>query len=154
MKRNLAISTAIFIVTLALASGSFAFRGPKTRTLTPAKSLFKMPIASINDGKAHYFRVEAGDGIMVTFFVLKSSDGVIRAAIDACDICYRSGKGYIQEGDFMVCANCGMKFASNRINDVKGGCNPAPLKRRLDDGNLVIEMKDINANSWYCKYKK
>lgn len=47
-----------------------------------------------------------------------------------------------------------MKFASNRINDVKGGCNPAPLKRRIDDKNLVIEMNDINANSWYCKYKK
>lgn len=154
MKRNLAISTAIFIITLALASGSLAFWGPKTITLTPAKDLIKIPIADINDGKAHYYRVEAVDGIMVTFFVLKSSDGIIRAAIDACDVCYRSGKGYIHEGDFMVCTNCGMKFASNRINEVKGGCNPAPLKRRIDDRNLVIEMKDINANSWYCRYKK
>ncbi|MBU4344597.1 MAG: DUF2318 domain-containing protein [Proteobacteria bacterium] len=154
MKRNLAISTAIFIITLALASGSFAFWGQKIKTLTPAKGLIKIPVASINDGKAHYYRVKAEDGIIVTFFVLKSSDGIVRAAIDACNVCYRSGKGYIQEGDFMVCENCGMKFASNRINEVKGGCNPAPLKRRIDNSNLVIEMKDINANSWYCKYKK
>lgn len=154
MKKNLAISTAIFIIMSALASGSLAFWGTKTKTLTPAKNLIKIPVADINDGNAHYFRVEAEDGVMVTFFVLKSSDGIVRAAIDACDVCYRSGKGYIQEGDFMVCANCGMKFASNRINEVKGGCNPAPLKRRIDDRNPVIEMKDINANSWYCKYKK
>ncbi|MBW1797764.1 MAG: DUF2318 domain-containing protein, partial [Deltaproteobacteria bacterium] len=68
--------------------------------------------------------------------------------------CYRSGKGYVQEGDFMVCTNCGRKFASTRINEVKGGCNPAPLKRKINGKDLVIEMKDINANSWYCKYKK
>ncbi|MBW2565258.1 MAG: DUF2318 domain-containing protein [Deltaproteobacteria bacterium] len=87
-------------------------------------------------------------------YVLKSSDGVIRAAIDACDVCYRSGKGYVQEGDFMVCTNCGRRFASTRINEIKGGCNPAPLNRKIIGKNLVIEMKDINANSWYCQYKK
>jgi len=91
---------------------------------------------------------------MTSFFVLKSSDGVIRAAIDACDVCYRSGKGYVQESDFMVCTNCGRRFASTRINEIKGGCNPAPLNRKIIGKNLVIAMKDINANSWYSKFKK
>ena len=76
------------------------------------------------------------------------------AAIDACDVCYKAGKGYYQEGDNMVCRNCGRRFASNRINDVKGGCNPAPLNREVQGANLVITMKDINANKWYMKYRK
>jgi len=119
-------------------------------------NIFKLniPIADINNGKAHYFKVKADDGIIVSFFVLKSSDGVIRTAIDACDVCYRSGKGYVREGDFMVCANCGRKFSSTRINEVMGGCNPAPLKRTISGKSLVIEMKDINENSWCCKHKK
>jgi len=91
---------------------------------------------------------------MVDFFVLKSSDGIIRAAIDSCDVCYRSGLGYYQEGDYMVCKNCGQKFASAKINEIKGGCNPAPLNRTVVGDKLVINMSDINLNSWYMKYRK
>ena len=80
---------------------------------------------------------------MVSFFTLKSRDGVIRAAIDACDVCFRTGKGYVQDGRFMVCENCGQKFISSRINIVKGGCNPAPLKREVIGEYLVIKMEDI-----------
>ncbi|MBU3936763.1 MAG: DUF2318 domain-containing protein [Proteobacteria bacterium] len=128
--------------------------GEKLEILVPTKNRLEIPLASINDGKAHHFKVQATDGVMVTFFVLKSKDGVIRAAIDACDVCYRAGKGYEQNGDFMVCLNCRMRFASNRINEVKGGCNPAPLTRKIEGNILVIAMDDIDQNSWYCKYKK
>ena len=122
--------------------------------LTPTNGQLKIPVAGINDGKAHHFQVKADDGTMVTFFVLKSADGVIRAAIDACDVCYRSGLGYYQDGDFMVCKNCGQRFASNKINVIKGGCNPAPLNRTIVGDNLVINMTDIGMNSWYMKYRQ
>lgn len=122
--------------------------------LTPTNGQLAIPLTAINDGTAHHFQVRAADGTMVTFFTLKSADGVIRAAIDACDVCYRSGLGYYQEGDFMVCKNCGQKFASNKINVIKGGCNPAPLNREVTGDNLMINMKDINANSWYMKFRQ
>jgi uncharacterized membrane protein len=150
-------TTIILVTTLVLlvsVTTVFSFWGKRSKTLIPKNDAVKIPTAGITDGNAHYFKVKANDGIIVSFFVLKSSDNVIRSAIDACDVCYRSGKGYMQEGDFMVCTNCGRKFASERINEVKGGCNPAPLKRKINGKDLVIEMKDINANSWYCKYKK
>ena len=154
MKKTTTIILVITVVLLVSVTTSFSFWGKKSKTLVQKNDEIKIPTAGITDGKAHYFKVKANDGIIVSFFVLKSSDSVIRAAIDACDVCYRSGKGYVQEGDFMVCTNCGRKFASERINEVKGGCNPAPLKRKINGKDLVIEMKDINANSWYCKYKK
>ena len=142
----------LLIVSMFLAVGcnsSSVGSGP----LEPVNGELKIPVAQVNDGKAHHFDVMADDGTKVTFFVLKSSDGVIRAAIDACDVCYKAGKGYYQEGDNMVCINCGQRFASNRINIVKGGCNPAPLNRVVNGDNLVIKMKDINSNSWYMKYR-
>jgi uncharacterized membrane protein len=122
--------------------------------LSPVNGNLEIPVAGISDGKAHFFQTKAGDGTMVTFFVLKSSDGILRAAIDSCDVCYRSGLGYYQEGDNMVCKNCGQKFASTKINVIKGGCNPAPLNRTVSGDKLVINMRDIDNNSWYMKYRK
>lgn len=130
-----------------------ALMGGKFKTLKPRQGKLYIPVKKVNDGKAHYFKTRAEDGIDVKFFVVKSADGVIRAAVDACDVCYRSGKGYVQEGDVMVCTNCGQKFSTNRINVVKGGCNPAPLERNVQGKNLVISMAQINKNSWYCKFK-
>ncbi len=144
---------ALVLVFMA-ASGSQAFFGSKFKTIAPTDGKLIIPVKAVSDGQAHYFKAKAEDGTMVDFFVVKSMDGVIRAAIDSCDVCYRSGKGYVQEGNVMVCTNCGRKFATDRINEVKGGCNPAPLKRTMEGDNLVITMADINANAWYCQYKK
>jgi uncharacterized membrane protein len=49
----------------------------------------------------------------------------------------------------MVCNNCGLKFDSNNINEVKGGCNPAPLGRQVDGDELVINIDDIENGRWY-----
>ncbi len=141
------------VAMLFAASYAQAFFGGKFKTLKPKDGNVYIPVDSVNDGKAHYFKVKADDGIEVDFFVVRSTDGVIRAAVDSCDVCYRAGKGYVQEGNVMVCTNCGRKFATDRINEVKGGCNPAPLARQIQGDNLVISMNDINSNSWYCKFK-
>jgi hypothetical protein len=159
-RKNWLLTSLLLMLILALGltgcSGSSGGKGGGLTggLITPTNGQLEIPIAGINDGKAHHFTVKAGDGTMVTFFVLKSADGVIRAAIDACDVCYRSGLGYYQEGDNMVCKNCGQKFASNKINVIKGGCNPAPLNRTVVGDKLVINMKDIGMNSWYMKYRK
>lgn len=152
----IAVITYLSLTAVAVSAFKMPFLGggSKFTLLEQKNGVLQIPLEDINDGKAHYFQIKADDGVMVTFFTLKSKDGVIRAAIDACDVCYKAGKGYIQDGDFMVCENCGQRFASNRINVVKGGCNPAPLDRMVQSDKLVIQMKDINANSWYCRYKK
>lgn len=141
------------MIALMLTMNAHAFFGGKFKTLKPKQGKLYIPISSVDDGQAHYFRAKADDGILVEFFVIKSQDGIIRAAIDSCDVCYRSGKGYVQQGNVMICTNCGRRFATDRINEVKGGCNPAPLNRVVQGEKLVISMEDINANSWYCKYK-
>lgn len=146
------VAGAMFVMLIGTAMAGFW--GDKVKTVIPNNGRLEIPVASVNDGKAHHFKVLATDGVVVTFFVLKSNDGVIRAALDACDVCYRAGKGYEQSGDEMVCLNCGMRFPSAKINEVKGGCNPAPLTRAIEGDKLVIAMADIDRNSWYCKFKK
>ena len=102
----------------------------------------RISISDVSDGKAHYYTYK-NEGKTIKFFVVKSPDGAIRAAFDACDVCFHAKKGYGQEGDFMVCNNCGMKFHSSRVNVVEGGCNPAPLKRENVGDLVVIKVADI-----------
>ena len=56
----------------------------------------RYPLTTFNDGKARHYQHAAGNGITVKYFILKSSDGVVRAAFDACDVCWPAGKGYYQ----------------------------------------------------------
>lgn len=102
----------------------------------------RIPVEKVTDGKAHHF-VYKSDGKDIKFFVVKSRDGILRAAFDACDVCFPAKKGYTQDGDYMICNNCGRRFHTSQVNVVEGGCNPAPLKRTENGGNLVIKVADI-----------
>ncbi|HSH69420.1 MAG TPA: DUF2318 domain-containing protein [Deferrisomatales bacterium] len=107
------------------------------------------PVAEFDDGTARFFGHQTADGVQVRFFVLKSSDGVIRSAFDACDSCWTAGKGYRQAGDEMVCQNCRMRFASVKVMEVKGGCNPSPLPNKVENGQVVIRVQDVEAGAAY-----
>ena len=109
------------------------------------------PVTEFADGTARFFGRQTTDGLQIRFFVLKSSDGVIRSAFDACDSCWRAGKGYRQDGDEMVCQNCRMRFASVKVMEVKGGCSPSPLPSRVEDGRVVIRVADVEAGAQYFK---
>jgi len=93
--------------------------------------------ADLADGQAHFYSAKI-DGVVVKYFLVKTPDGVVRAAFDACDVCYPEKKGYRQEGNFMICANCGQKFPLAKVGLVKGGCNPAPLAHTEENGKVVI----------------
>jgi uncharacterized membrane protein len=42
-----------------------------------------------------------------------------------------------------------MKFKSDLINEVKGGCNPAPIQRSVAGGNIVIAAADLAQGGKY-----
>ncbi len=112
---------------------------------------FTYPVKTFQDGKAHFYEYKAAN-VTIKYFILKSSDGVIRAAFDACDVCWPQGKGYFQKDDFMVCRNCGRRFASVRVNDITGGCNPGALKREVVKDNLVVKVNDILEGRKYFSF--
>ncbi len=100
-------------------------------------------------GTAKFFDYKLSDNKPVRFFVIKSSDGVYRAALDACDTCYHAKKGYHQEGDDMICNNCGLHFHSSQINEVHGGCNPIGLPRTIEGNQLVIKASEFESRGNY-----
>jgi uncharacterized membrane protein len=140
---------------LIIVAGIFAVSAmAEKRVAIAAGATVTHPIERFADGKARHFQFKTDGGITIRYFVVKSSEGVIRAAFDACDVCWPAGKGYYQKGDFMVCRNCGRRFASIRVNEVKGGCNPAPLKREVVGDKLVIQIKDILEGKRYFNFSE
>jgi len=124
----------------------------QTSTNTSAEQVTH-PVSLFIGGQAQFFEYKTGD-ITIKYFIVKSSDGIIRAAFDACDVCWPAGKGYRQEGDDMVCNNCGRHFKTTLINEVQGGCNPAPLNRRIENNTAIIEVKDILPGKSYFDLAK
>lgn|SRR5574337_1849039 len=108
----------------------------------------RIALATVEDGKAHFFAY-AADGKTITFFVMKSMDGSIRTAFDACMACNHAKLGYRQEGDMVVCNNCGMGFKPMEIGMVTGGCNPIPLNKSVDGQTIVFKAKDLEEGAKY-----
>lgn len=119
-----------------------------------SKEEITYPLKLFEDGKARFFQYKVNNNLTIKYFLLKSSDGIIRAAFDACDVCWAEGKGYYQQGDFMICRNCGRRFASIKINEVQGGCNPAPLKREIRGDKVVIKIKNLLEGAQYFNFRE
>ncbi len=154
-KRGFPLS-AVWFGTVILIVGALFLFAPKGQRLSWAAKGTEVtyPVKTFQDGKAHFYQYKSGDGIAVKYFILKSSDGVIRAAFDACDVCWPQGKGYYQKDDYMVCRNCGRRFASVNVNVITGGCNPGALKRAVVGDKLVIQVKDILEGKKYFNFLK
>lgn len=45
-------------------------------------------------------------------------------SFNTCQVCYSSGRGYYQqEGNDLVCQNCGNSFTTDQVGLESGGCN-------------------------------
>jgi uncharacterized membrane protein len=149
---HIVLAGVALLAVLAAAVAVVSMRGGESpaATTTPAApgGDVKIALADVSDGKAHFYSYDAA-GTQVKYFVLKSSDGKVRAAFDACDVCYAQKKGYHQEGDEMVCNNCGRRFPSTKINEVEGGCNPSPIERTVKGQDLVLTTDELQAGVQY-----
>lgn len=161
---------AVVVMMVAVAGGAY-FYGSQSGTDVPATAIpatamaadqrqtignitqISYPLSLFEDGKAHHFEYQT-DERAIRFFMLKSADGIIRAAFDACDVCWPAGKGYVQAGDAMICIHCRRRFPVSRINQDQGGCNPAPLKRTVKDDQVVIQVQDILQGERYFNFKQ
>ena len=82
------------------------------------------------------------DGTEMEVIALKDTDGTLHTAFNTCQICYDSGNGYYkQEGDKLVCQNCGNSFTLDQVGKTAGGCNPWPIlesDRTLEEDEILI----------------
>lgn len=123
-------------------------------------SALMIPLSEVTTDVSFY--PVAVDGTMLEVMAVKDSSGTIRTAFNTCQVCYDSGYGYYeQEGDHLVCQNCGNQFTFDEIGvEGAGGCNPWPIlasNRVVTDDAIEIsyafleDSKQIFAN-WKSEY--
>jgi len=102
-----------------------------------------IPIEALADGKLHRMGFLA-NGRLVRFLVMKTSDGKIRTALDACEIC--GAFGYIQEGENLLCLNCSAEINPFTIGN-SGGCNPIPLDSEVTATHVKVPVRALEAKA-------
>lgn len=114
------------------------------KNVTDKEGNMVIPIADITEKASFFTYKELGNEMEV--IAVKASDGSIRTAFNTCQVCNNSGKGYyVQEGDVLVCQNCGNQFGMDDVEITKGGCNPVPITEDIkvvSDTSITIS-KDI-----------
>ena len=131
-------------------------------TTTPAAESVTESVASVKKGgfltipiadlsqKASFYKADL-DGTDVEIVALKDSKGNLRTAFNACQVCYSSGKGYyVQDGDYLVCQNCGNSFTIDQVGVASGGCNPWPIldsDRTVTDDAIQISYDVLKATA-------
>ncbi|NTW58836.1 MAG: DUF2318 domain-containing protein [Nitrospirae bacterium] len=123
-------------------------KGMPYTALNAEKGEVKVPLSALQGGMASYFVYHA-NGTDIKFFVLRASDGTVRVALDSCTSCYHAKLGYRQDGETMVCNNCGMGFKSTDVGHITGGCSPIPLTNSQDGKALVVKAKDLEEGAKY-----
>lgn len=105
-----------------------------------------IPISDISTTVSFYpVKVE---GTLMEVIAVMDSDGNIRTAFNTCQICYGSGRGYyVQDGDVLVCQNCGNRFTIDEVEIQTGGCNPLPIfaeNKTVTDDTIEISYDFLN----------
>ena len=149
-KNGVKFGVLICLGLIAGVTAAFAFNIPglgKYQKVQPVNGAVSIPVAKVSDGSAHFFRLTDG-GKDLNFFIVKGNDGVLHTAFDACDVCFKEKKGYLQAGDQMQCKNCNQKFAIARIGAASGGgCNPSHLPSKVDAKSVTISVADLRSGA-------
>lgn len=115
---------------------------PPTATDAPAAKSGDLVINIKDISETAKFYPTEVDGVKMEVLAVKAPDGSIRTALNTCQVCYDSGRGYyVQEGDVLVCQNCGNRFRTSDVEKVKGGCNPVPIMpeyKVVDENTITI----------------
>lgn len=108
-----------------------------------------IPIADLSQ-TASFYKADL-DGTEIELVALKDSKGNLRTAFNACQVCYSSGKGYyVQDGNYLVCQNCGNSFTIDQVGIASGGCNPWPIldsDRTVTDDEIQISYDVLKATA-------
>jgi uncharacterized membrane protein len=99
-------------------------------------------VSGLKPGNARFYRLEK-DGLTVRFFLVRDDQNALHAALDACDVCWREGKGYKLDGGAMVCVNCGVRFPLAQIGRRRGGCNPHPVAFTADNAAVSLKAEEL-----------
>jgi FTR1 family protein len=125
--------TAEFVYARAMNAPSPA------RTLIAENNQVRIPLGDLQDSSVHFYTADV-DNAVIRFIIVHQTNGNYVTALDACQICGTAG--YRQEGQNVVCRNCGASIYLPSIGE-SGGCNPIPVKSHVEAGEVIVDLSAL-----------
>lgn len=122
---------------------------PKSLSLAnyEAGDSFVIPISELkNDVKFYSLNY---NGANVEILAAIDKNGNPKVTLNTCQNCMGSPKAFfVQEGDSVVCQNCGIGHQIETIGTAKRGCNPIPIDSLvIDDKNISFDKNELLSNA-------
>lgn len=132
------------VILLTLGAGLVYGRAPLE--LSPAAPVepgpdgaVRIPLAGLAEGQLARFSAALPGGA-VRFVAIRLDGREVATAFDACLIC--GARGYAQDGVNVTCLHCASAIYPPSIGQ-PGGCNPVPLRARVEGADLVLAAADL-----------
>src|ERR1700720_1191411 len=140
---SFAAASLCLLVVLALTAefvDARAVNAPVQATpLVAQNGEVRIPLSQVMDTSLHYYTAEVNQAD-IRFLVIHKLSGDYATALDACQIC--GAVGYRQEGQNVICRNCGAAIYIPSIGQ-SGGCNPIAVKSRVEKGEVVVDLSAL-----------
>ncbi len=144
-QRRWGFAAAILCILVVLSLATEFVYAHAANSPDPAKTLVAqngqvvIPLSELTDASLHFFTADVNNTV-IRFLVIHQTNGDYAVALDACQICGTAG--YRQDGQNVVCRNCGATIYVPSIGD-KGGCNPIPVKARVEGGVVTVDLSAL-----------
>lgn len=108
---------------------------------------FVIPISELKNYVKFYSLNYNGDNVEILAAIDKN--GNPKVTLNTCQNCMGSPKAFfVQEGDSVVCQNCGIGHKIETIGTTKRGCNPIPIDSLvIDDKNISFDKNELLSNA-------
>ena len=139
------IFAIIAIAVVFVAKGAINVKEEPTVSTTDSLIITKSELTD----QAKFYPYEV-NGIQMEVLAFVASDNSVRTALNTCQICYNSGRGYyVKQGDVLICQNCGNRFSADQVEIIKGGCNPVPItaENKLEDDSTITISEEFLAQN-------
>jgi len=110
------------------------------RMLVAQDNQVRIPLADLQDASVHFYVADVNNSV-IRFLVIHQTNGNYATALDACQICGTAG--YKQDGQNVVCRNCGATIYLPSVGE-SGGCNPIPVKSRVEAGEVIVNLAALS----------
>jgi uncharacterized membrane protein len=111
----------------------------RAQSLVVRDGQVNIPLSDLADSSLHFYTADV-NGNVIRFVVIHKQNGDFATALDACQICGTAG--YRQEGQNVICRNCGAAIYIPSIGE-SGGCNPIAVKSRVEGGQVIVDVSAL-----------
>ena len=103
----------------------------------------QIDLADLKPQEVRFYRFLNSGNQEVRFFVGRDGAGQVQVAFDANEQCAKSKRGFRHEGEWMVCNKCDKAFRLSEVNSGGQGCQPIPVRHRMDGQRLLLAESDV-----------